>query len=54
MILMLIFSKHVIHIVLGKFVPKTFLSINWDLAFVYIINIIYWPGVEIREICIAG
>ena len=44
MILMLIvISKHfVIHIVLGKFGPKAVLPINWNLAFVYIINIICW------------
>ena len=29
-----------IHIVLGKFGPKDILPINWNLAFVYIINII--------------
>ena len=42
LMLILISKNFVIHIVVGKFSPKAVLPINWNLAFVYIINIIYW------------
>ena len=36
------FKSFVIHIILGKFVPNVWCCPKWNLAFVYIIDIICW------------